>query len=380
MSSFIRSDIYTGNSNLEESVPAGETHEVITKFHFPNATFMQDEMGNFKLYEVYSTRINLEELIHRRYESFKVDLLPFPHKGEQYLVVRLTDGVTDIAIPEELGKQLDQFLGQLNTCYCPIISSSKSITYDGVILPVNWLAAMLNFIKLENHNFIYRDGILYANLSTFQTYNYVRERLILEILDLLRKLYVLGTIVLNSSRQSDLIKRWELHELTLVDYLEFGQEIPETRLFEQVGKFRIYRHGGLAATFAPDPTIFLLELSAGTRRFKFRIGPDISARYSVAKYFAKHNVIGHMYDDYVIVEVTKLNDLLRINHYVDKALATRTLKEGIYEIKILPRGSLVAGAATTHKYMDETHENIAEYFDIISGVERVDKTLTIPTI
>lgn len=341
---------------------------------------MQDGTGNFKLYEVYSTRVNLEEYVHRRYETIKVDLLPYPYKGEQYLVVKLADGVDEIGIPLELSAQLQQFLVNLDTRYCPILTSSKSISYKNIVLPTTWLASILNFVELAGHDFIYRDGILYADLSRFQMYNLVRERLIREVLDILHKLYIMGTAVLHTTEQSYLIKKWELLDVTIADYLDFGQTIPEARLIDALDQYKIYRLSGYSATFAPDPTLFLQELAVGTRWFKINISPDISARYSVAKSMIKHDIVAHMYDDYVLVEPRSLVEMLRISHYIDKAVASRTLVDGIYEITDTPRGSLIAGAKTTHHYVDESNSHIVEFFDRVAGASRIDKTMAIPTV
>lgn len=362
MNPFIRSDIYSGNVNVEETLTSSTNYEVITNFHFPSETNMRDQRGNFNLYDIYSVRVNLEELIHRRYESLRVNLTPYPYKDEQYLVVKITDGEKEINIPDELGSQLEAFLQKLDFRYCSILSSAKSISYKGSVFPSTWLSSILNFIVLENHDFIYRDGILYADLSKFQLYNSVRDRLIMELMNLLHKLYNMGTMVLNSSHNSRFIKRWELTEVTIVDYLEFGKDIPETRLSDKVGNFKIYRHNGLSRTFAPDPTLFLQELYVGSRQFKIDIGADIAARYNVIKYLAKHNIIGRVYDNHVLVICQNLKELIKTDHYISKALATRSLSDGIYEIKHVADPYAV------------------EYFDVISGLERIDKTVNIPTI
>lgn len=362
MNPFIRSDIYSGNVNVEETLNSPSNYEVITQFYFPSGTNMLDQKGNFRIYDVYSMRVNLEELIHRQYESLRVNLTPYPYKDENYLIVKILDGDKEINIPDELGVQLDTFLKNLDFRYCPILSCSKSISYKGSIFPSTWLSSILNFIVLENHDFIYRDGILYADLSKFQTYNLVRNRLIIELMNLLYKLYNIGTIVLNTSRNSRFIKHWELAEITIVDYLEFGKDIPETRLAEKIENFKIYRQSGFSRTFAPDSTLFLQELYTGNQQFKIDIGADIAARYNVIKYLSKHGIIGRTYDSYVLIICQNLKELIKIDHYISKALATRSISDGVYEIKHVSDPYAV------------------EYFDVISGVERIDKSINIPTI
>lgn len=361
----IVSDILSGNNNQPSSFePYNFTNEVITKFHFPRSTFPQDERGNFKLYEIFSTRLNLEEFLHQYDDSLLINLIPKEYKGEMYYTVQLYDGDVEKSISVELKNEIENFLATLDHNYCPIISGVRSLLYQETILPAFWLNTILPFFITKKHPFKYERGVFKVNFGEYEFYGDIRSRLLTESLNILKKMYELGTIVLNDE---NFINVWELKPLENIDIIDYGQDIPEISLNHQL---KIHKITNYSVFFAPIPTQWLTEMyMENSDTISLKLEPDISSRYAVSRKLLKYKFSFVFYDLEVRIRVNNMKQALEVTEHVQKALATRTLHRSM--------NSKVGGGENS-EYLYKVKYESGGYRDLISGEIKIEKSAVIP--
>jgi hypothetical protein len=349
------------------------TEDVITRFHYPLNDIPDDGNGNFRPYDIYATKINLEKVVHQKYPYLRVELNPKEFKGEMYMVVQLFDGNTEFPIEADFKKELDDFLQQLNFYFLPLISSFRDIEYDDVILPSWWLATILGHLEIFHHTYEFRDGSIYVDLGVFQDFSGVYHRLIMECLRLLVQMYRHGVYSLDDQSEASLIRNWELKEYELIDFTE-------VRLLSDYGGLKLFRPSRYSLLYAPDPVEFMRQRQQGWHRIQLKIGSELAARYHITQILHRKGYVPEFYDETVLVEAMTLNQALRITHYVSKALATRSMTEHMFKMRfdVKPRGDVIPGSSNSRN-IGHDESNLVEYYDIVSGPVRIETVMVIPS-
>lgn len=277
----------------------------IAKFKGDGETRITTELSvakqNFIPYDIYATNTKLQNLMNLYDPSIRLEIEPEVETDGNY-VIHAYDATTRISIPEMIAQGVrDEILPTLGDRFAVLLSSAKSISYQGYCLPNYWLSAVLPHIEIYGYPFKHDYGVLYVDISSKRYYVEIRNQLLMDLMDVLLEMYHRGVVAID-------VEGWNLEEY---QYATTKNKIRAYGLFAPRWRNTL---------FAPNPVNFLLDRLAGRQHLKFNVGSNLVTRYFVGELLTKNEIKFSFLEDHVLVVCRSYTESSKISYLVAKGV------------------------------------------------------------
>ena len=226
------------------------TEDIILPYYYIKNEIQVLE-SNYTPYDEYAFISRIMPSIKAINKAWSISLIPKNINGTSRLAIELYDGGEFIPLTNELKQQIvplvEKWL-EKHKNYVVVFTDLNTLTYIGTTIPARWIKSVLPFINISlSLNYIIEDGMVFVMLKS-ENYQTVADSLNESIMEMLRYLYIYGTVIADEIDDAVIVKKWQLTENNLID---------------SIGTMKMYHILWNNTLFAPNKTQFMEYILAG---------------------------------------------------------------------------------------------------------------------